>query len=88
MVSFTGYDGTLAQNIHARHIYYPEDVRIGERFIDVISQLDDGRLLIDFTRFDDTEPAGEVDAEVLPSEAREAESAEAEAEAEDATAER
>ncbi len=56
VVSLTGYDGTLAQTIHARKIYYPEDIRQGQRFVDVISQLEDGRLLIDFTRFHDTEP--------------------------------
>jgi len=64
VVSLTGYDGTLAQTIHARKIYYPEDIRQGQRFVDVISQLADGRLMIDFTRFHDTEPAdrGELDA--------------------------
>ena len=79
VVSFTGYDGTLAQTIHARHVYYPEDVRIGQRFVDVISELEDGRLLIDFTRFHETEPAGEVDGEALQSEELEAEAEEAEA---------
>jgi len=56
VVSLTGYDGTLAQNIHARKIYYPEDIQEGRRFVDVISQLADGRLMIDFTRFHETEP--------------------------------
>ncbi|GEM_PF-127159 len=83
VVSFTGYDGTLAQTIHARHIYYPEDVRVGERFVDVISQLDDGRMLIDFTRFHDTEVVpGEASSirDALETEELTAESEEAEAE--------
>lgn len=79
VVSLTGYDGTLAQTIHARKIYYPEDVRVGRRFVDVISQLDDGRLMIDFTRFHETEPVDateevdDVEDEEVAAEAIEAE---------------
>ncbi|MCA9514322.1 MAG: low temperature requirement protein A, partial [Myxococcales bacterium] len=50
-----GYDSTYAQTVHARHVYRPEDFRFGERFVDVISQLDDGRMLIDYTGFHTTE---------------------------------
>lgn len=79
VVSLTGYDGTLAQTIHARKIYYPEDIQVGRRFVDVISQLADGRLMIDFTRFHDTEPVDateeveDVEDEEVAAEAIEAE---------------
>lgn len=39
-----------------RHVDYPEDVRFGQRFVDILSRLDDGRMLIDYTHFHDTEP--------------------------------
>lgn len=56
VVSMTGFDATYAQTVHSRKIYYPEDFRFGERFVDVLSQLPDGRILIDYQCFHDTEP--------------------------------
>jgi inward rectifier potassium channel len=54
-----GFDATYAQTVHARHIYYfPEDFRLGERFVDVIETHADGHISIDFTRFHDTRPEG------------------------------
>ncbi|MEM9071286.1 MAG: low temperature requirement protein A [Myxococcota bacterium] len=54
IITLTGHDGTYGQTIYARHMYYAEDLRVGHRFVDVISQLDDGRLMIDYTKFHDT----------------------------------
>jgi inward rectifier potassium channel len=56
IVTMLGHDATYGQTTHARHMYYPEDVRVGERFVDVLSELPDGRMMIDYTRFHDTEP--------------------------------
>lgn len=56
IVTLAGHDSTYGQQTHARTIYYPEDIREGEQFVDVISQLPDGRLMLDLTRFHDTEP--------------------------------
>jgi inward rectifier potassium channel len=53
--TLVGHDGTYGQTTYARHIYLPEDVRVGHRFVDVMSQLEDGRFLIDYARFHDTE---------------------------------
>jgi inward rectifier potassium channel len=58
IVTLMGHDGTYGQTIYARHIYYADDIREGERFVDVISQLPDGRMMIDYARFHDTVPAG------------------------------
>lgn len=58
VVTLTGHDGTYGQTIYARHVYYPEDLRVGHHFVDVISQLDDGRLLVDYGLFHDTVPVG------------------------------
>lgn len=51
LVTLTGHDLTYAQTVHARHTYYPEDVRLGHQFVDVISTMDDGRLMVDYTKF-------------------------------------
>lgn len=56
IVTLTGHDGTYGQTIYARHVYYPEHIRPNERFVDIISQLEDGRLMVDYTRFHDTVP--------------------------------
>jgi inward rectifier potassium channel len=56
LVTFTGYDATLAQTIHARYSYVADEVRFGERFVDVIQVFPDGRRRIDFSRFHQTEP--------------------------------
>ncbi|MEZ4400704.1 MAG: low temperature requirement protein A [Kofleriaceae bacterium] len=55
-VTIMGHDGTYNQTIYAQHTYRPEDIRVGHRFVDVIGQLPDGRMTIDFSRFHDTEP--------------------------------
>lgn len=52
--TMTGLDGTYGQTVHARYLYRPEDIRVGARFVDVLSELEDGRLMIDYTRFHDT----------------------------------
>lgn len=56
MVTLTGHDGTYGQTVYARHSYYPENVRVGHRFVDVTSELPDGRLMVDYHGFHDTIP--------------------------------
>lgn len=56
-VTLVGLEETLSQTVHARHYYRKEDVRFGERFADVISELPEGKRLFDFRRFHDTVPA-------------------------------
>jgi inward rectifier potassium channel len=56
IVTLTGIDGTTGQTIHARHIYEADDVAFDARFVDVLSNGPDGRLLlIDYTKFHDIE---------------------------------
>lgn len=54
-VAVTGLDGTFAQTIHARHIYWPEVIRVGHRFSDVIEDLGNGRVRMDYRKFHDTQ---------------------------------
>lgn len=61
IVTVTGTDETLGQAVHARHAYYPEDIAWGHRFVDVILRDAQGRRVIDFRRFNDTQLQDEVD---------------------------
>lgn len=63
VVTMTGYDATYAQMTHARHLYNPEDIRFNRRFADVISQLDDGRMMVDYDHFHDTLPDEEFEGD-------------------------
>jgi hypothetical protein len=49
-----GHDGTYGTTTYARKIYYPEEIRFGHRFVDVISDLPDGRLAVDYDKFSET----------------------------------
>lgn len=54
IATLVGHDGTYGQTVYARKIYYGSDVRTDHRFVDVIHQLPDGRLMIDYEHFHDT----------------------------------
>jgi inward rectifier potassium channel len=54
VVTMTGHDGTYQQTIYARQMYYSEDVRVGQRFVDVIRQMPNGAMLVDYSKFHDT----------------------------------
>jgi len=58
-VTMMGHDPAYGQETYARHVYLPEDIRVGQRFVDVLSETEDGRMLLDLTHFHDTEPAPE-----------------------------
>lgn len=53
IVTLTGIDSTFAQTVHARTSYFAEDIVWGGRFVDVTSQLPDGRLQVDYTKFNE-----------------------------------
>ncbi len=56
LVTFTGFDATLAQTIHSRYSYIAEEIHWNERFVDIIHVFPDGSRRIDFTKFHQTEP--------------------------------
>jgi inward rectifier potassium channel len=53
VVSITGTDDTMMQTVHARRAFYAEHVRFGTRFADILSRAEDGRLRVDYGKFDD-----------------------------------
>lgn len=56
IVSVTGLDETVSQTVHARHSYIASEIAWNCRFADIISQLPDGRNLVDYAKFDDVVP--------------------------------
>jgi inward rectifier potassium channel len=62
IVTLVGHDGTYGQTTYARHVYYPEDARVGHRFVDVTHALPDGRTEIDYSLFHDTVEMRELKA--------------------------
>jgi inward rectifier potassium channel len=56
IVTVTGLDSTFATTIHARHVYEAHDVVFDHRFVDVISNDAEGRMVLDFTKFHDVVP--------------------------------
>jgi inward rectifier potassium channel len=56
VVTASGIDETIAQRVHARTSYLPDEILWGHRFADVIGWTDDGRRVIDYRRFHDTVP--------------------------------
>ena len=51
MVTVVGIDETSAQNLHARHTYFDEQVRWGARHADMVSERPDGSLQLDVREF-------------------------------------
>ncbi len=56
LLSLTGYDSIVGQTIHTRHIYYPEDIKLGYRLKDALTTTDSNALHLDFDMFHDIEP--------------------------------
>jgi inward rectifier potassium channel len=52
--SITGTDEALNAAVSARYVYGAEDVRVGHRFVDVITRTENGDMSIDYSRFHDT----------------------------------
>jgi inward rectifier potassium channel len=54
--ALTGLDDTTMQTIHMIHIYSDKDIKFGYRFVDTMTALPNGDLLLDLTKFDAIEP--------------------------------
>ncbi|MGF1468954.1 MAG: ion channel [Sandaracinaceae bacterium] len=56
VVALVGLDSVFQQTVHARRVYFAEDVAFGHRFVDVLRRLDGGRVEMDYRRFHGVEP--------------------------------
>ena len=54
VVVVSGYDVVAAQIVHARKSYDYHDIRFGRRYADILDTTEDGRIRIDFSRFQET----------------------------------
>ena len=54
VVVVTGYDVVAAQTIHARRSYDHTDIRFGRHYANILDDLDDGRVRINYARFQET----------------------------------
>jgi low temperature requirement protein LtrA len=59
IATMTGHDSTYSSTTHARKFWYPEDFKFGHRFVDVIGQMDDGRMKVSYQNFHETRPEDE-----------------------------
>jgi inward rectifier potassium channel len=55
VVSLTGLDETMSQNVHARMYYGDEHIRWGARLVDIMMRTPEGGFAIDMSKFDDIE---------------------------------
>lgn len=60
VITLTGLDETVSQNIHARHSFSDREILWNMRFVDIFTpaRTPDGQRLIDYTRFHDVVPEG------------------------------
>jgi inward rectifier potassium channel len=63
VVTLTGIDETVSQNIHARHSFIAGEIFYNMRFVDILSKTRDGRRSIDYSRFHDVIPLDDVNIE-------------------------
>src|SRR6266700_587689 len=54
VVTASGIDEVIAQRVHVRTSYLPDEILWGRRFVDVIGWTEDGSCVIDYRRFHDT----------------------------------
>jgi len=56
VASTVSLERVMAASVQSAQDYAVEDIRFGERFVDVYEQLPDGRLTVDYGRLHETEP--------------------------------
>jgi len=54
-VMVVGLDDTSMQALHASHTYYSREIVWGVRLADILTELDDGSIILDLNKFHDTE---------------------------------
>lgn len=61
LVSLVGTDETSLQPVHARHTYVDRDIVFGARHVDILSELPDGSMVLDVTRFHELVPTEPIE---------------------------
>jgi inward rectifier potassium channel len=60
LASVTSIETVMAASVQSQQDYSHEDIRWGERFVDVYNELEGGRLEVDYARLHDTEPISQI----------------------------
>lgn len=55
LVTVTGLEETMAQTVHARASFIPDEILFDHRYVDIFGVMDDGRRAVDYRRFHDVE---------------------------------
>jgi inward rectifier potassium channel len=58
IVTLIGIDVTTGQYVHARCSYLDDEILFGHRFVDMLTELPDGRMELDLSHFHRVEPDG------------------------------
>lgn len=61
VASTLALEQVMAANVQSARDYSWDEIRFGERFVDVYTELEDGRLTVDYGRLHETEPVPSVD---------------------------
>src|SRR5204862_36826 len=56
VASVVGIETVIPASVQTQKDYSWRDIRFGERFVDIFSELEQGRLTVDYARLHDTEP--------------------------------
>ena len=54
VVTLTGIDETLSQPVFSRTSYRADEILWGRKFVDILSEAEDGQTVVDYRRFHDT----------------------------------
>jgi inward rectifier potassium channel len=66
LVTVVGTDDTSLQPVHARKRYLDSDIAWGARHSDILSETEDGNIVLDVRRFHDIEPTRPIDGFPYP----------------------
>ncbi|MGZ3444815.1 MAG: hypothetical protein ACXWLG_04320 [Myxococcaceae bacterium] len=56
LVTIVGVEATTGQFVHARWSYLDDEILFGHRYVDMVTELPDGRIRVDLRHFHDVVP--------------------------------
>jgi hypothetical protein len=59
LISIVGIETVIPASVQTSRDYLSADVRFGQRFVDIYTETENGRLTVDYSRISETEPAPE-----------------------------
>src|SRR5277367_4018447 len=56
IITLMGIDSTTGQYVHARYSYLDDEIIFDHHFVDIVTELPDGRIQVDLRHFNEIEP--------------------------------